>query len=385
MDHLRLILLICGVALVADVSLGTFALAAEGEPDGGDGLATGHLRLILVAIGVALIAGIYFWELAKKRAARRYREEFLEPATPTMEDLDIADPLEAMDRIQDQRAASIADEFVNLEDYDIDESFPDEGGDEKTWTSGDPEHGEVGADAVDSPMIEIRARSRGTLASDEGSARVATVEEPRSAEDPGGLDRLTGFAARRDVPEQLDLTGLEMSATIADRDSTSLPGAGERKGASGDPRQTQADGEELVIALTVMAKEGERFTGMALLEGLEGADMHYGDMQIFHRHGSSTDAGTTPLFSAANVLAPGSFDLATMGAVTSPGLAVFMHLPGPGDPVDAFQQMLDTARQLAECLDGRLCDQTRSTLTPQSINHLRERIADFSRRQMLKA
>jgi FtsZ-interacting cell division protein ZipA len=36
-------------------------------------------------------------------------------------------------------------------------------------------------------------------------------------------------------------------------------------------------------------------------------------------------------------------------------------------------------------LDGTLCDETRSSLTPQSVNHLRERIAEFARRQLLKA
>jgi FtsZ-interacting cell division protein ZipA len=47
--------------------------------------------------------------------------------------------------------------------------------------------------------------------------------------------------------------------------------------------------------------------------------------------------------------------------------------------------MLDAATTIAEELDGTLCDESRSHLTPQSINHLRERIADFVRRQLLKA
>jgi cell division protein ZipA len=74
-----------------------------------------------------------------------------------------------------------------------------------------------------------------------------------------------------------------------------------------------------------------------------------------------------------------------MDSVTSPGIAMFMRLPGPEHPADAFQLMLDAAKTLAEDLDGTLCDESRSTLTSQSINHLRERIADFGRRQMLKA
>ena len=105
----------------------------------------------------------------------------------------------------------------------------------------------------------------------------------------------------------------------------------------------------------------------------------------FHRHEEPKDRHSTILFSVANVLAPGTFEPAGMDALSSPGIAMFMRLPGPEHPADAFQQMLDAAKSLAQELDGKVCDESRSTLTPQSINHLRERIADFGRRQMIKA
>ena len=122
-----------------------------------------------------------------------------------------------------------------------------------------------------------------------------------------------------------------------------------------------------------------------IFERLESADLYHGDMNIFHRHEQPTDRRTATVFSAANVLAPGHFEPAGMSTLSSPGIAMFMRLPGPESPVDTFQQMLDAATTVAENLNGMLCDETRSTLTPQSINHLRERIADFGRRQMLKA
>jgi len=73
-----------------------------------------------------------------------------------------------------------------------------------------------------------------------------------------------------------------------------------------------------------------------------------------------------------------------MEDVTFPGIAMFVQLPGPDDPVAAFEEMLRTARRLADGLDGVVCDDTRSTLTGQVINHMRERIAEFSRRQRLR-
>ena len=43
-----------------------------------------------------------------------------------------------------------------------------------------------------------------------------------------------------------------------------------------------------------------------------------------------------------------------------------------------------TARELADRLDGVVCDETRSTLSGQAINHMRERIAEFHRKQRLR-
>jgi cell division protein ZipA len=158
------------------------------------------------------------------------------------------------------------------------------------------------------------------------------------------------------------------------------------RGQGGERRSpTGASDEELHIVMTVMARTGEWFSGDALRHALERAELYHGDMNIFHRHEQPRDPSSPTLFSVANVLAPGYFEPERMDTLTSPGIAMFMRLPGPERPVDAFQQMLDAAKTVAEDLDGRLCDESRSTLTPQSINHLRERIADFGRRQMLKA
>jgi FtsZ-interacting cell division protein ZipA len=45
--------------------------------------------------------------------------------------------------------------------------------------------------------------------------------------------------------------------------------------------------------------------------------------------------------------------------------------------------MHGAATSLAEELGGRLCDESRSTLTRQALNHIRERIAEAVRRRRL--
>jgi len=50
----------------------------------------------------------------------------------------------------------------------------------------------------------------------------------------------------------------------------------------------------------------------------------------------------------------------------------------------AFDAMLLTAKNIAAELGGELKDENRSVMTGQTIEHYRERIRDFSRRQQLE-
>ena len=59
-----------------------------------------------------------------------------------------------------------------------------------------------------------------------------------------------------------------------------------------------------------------------------------------------------------------------------------MGLPGPRHPKTAFDLMLAAARKLSEELNGELKDDQRSVLTAQTIEHYRQRMAEFERRQM---
>jgi len=344
-----------------------------------------QLRLILLIIGVLLIAGIFIWELRKKRAAVRRRAQLVEHLSEDERSsfpgesvlghvghIGRSDPFEVVDQMQGRRSGDREsqvdeedDEVVALTGYDIDEDFPGEPKEDVTET--------------------------------QAGAGIAAAESVPAV--GGEMSPLSSFAARRDSPEQLDLAGLELSAPARGGDDSSgwrsakaeskreaKPKARREDRGARIKRTVTADNEEeLHIVMTVMARSGERFAGEALRHALEHVDLYHGDMNIFHRHEHPKDPATPTLFSAANVLAPGDFEPARMDAQTSPGIAMFMRLPGPQQPADAFQQMLDAAKTVADDLNGTLCDETRSTLTPQSINHLRERISDFRRRQMLKA
>ena len=130
----------------------------------------------------------------------------------------------------------------------------------------------------------------------------------------------------------------------------------------------------------LIAHRGAPFEGSALLRMLLEAGLRYGRMNIFHRHVSVQDADELQ-FSMANAVEPGTFDLDTMEDKTFAGVTFFLKLPGPTDAIGALDKMLSICQRLAAELDGELKDEQHSVLTPQTMEHLRQRVQEFERRQ----
>lgn len=149
-------------------------------------------------------------------------------------------------------------------------------------------------------------------------------------------------------------------------------------------RQSKSTVEEKIVVINLAAPEGCRFPGSDLMQALESAGMRYGQHQIFHRT-LETSSGSVALFSAANILEPGWFDMERIADFDTPGVAFFMRLPGPYDGLVTFEQMLATAREVAERVGGHLLDGRRCDLTHQSIEHIREDLIEYRRRAHLAA
>lgn len=137
---------------------------------------------------------------------------------------------------------------------------------------------------------------------------------------------------------------------------------------------------EEVFAFHVVSRSGQRFSGDAMLQLLLELGLRYGEMRIFHRHEQATGQGKI-LFSMTNVEKPGHFDLQTMADSDFRGVSFFLALPGH-DSLRSFDTLIETARRLAEALEGELLDQSRSVATRQTIEHYRERVVDFERKRL---
>ena len=141
---------------------------------------------------------------------------------------------------------------------------------------------------------------------------------------------------------------------------------------------------ELVLVINVMAQKGEQFDGAELLDIILSQGLRFGAMNIFHRHEEEEGDGEI-LYSMANIVMPGTFDLAKIKTFSTPGISLFMTLPMDANSIEAFEDMLTTAKIIAARLQGELKDENRSVLTPQTITHYRSKLQEFARQQLSKA
>jgi cell division protein ZipA len=135
---------------------------------------------------------------------------------------------------------------------------------------------------------------------------------------------------------------------------------------------------ERIVTLFVVAREGGRFHGPDFVVAAEKAGLEFGDMGIYHRLvDGKRELG--PIFSVANMLKPGNFDLVRLEQLHTLGVSFFMTLPAPLPALDAWDAMLPTAQRLAELLDGHVLDEERNALGRQGIAHIRDQLRSWDR------
>jgi cell division protein ZipA len=147
---------------------------------------------------------------------------------------------------------------------------------------------------------------------------------------------------------------------------------------SSDLGRRASEDFDKIVTLYIAARAGEVLRGPDIVVAAEKTGLTYGHMNVFHRLVEGhPERG--PVFSVANIMKPGSFDMATIQALETPAIAFFLTLPAPLPALDGWEMMLPTAQRMAELLDGVVLDESRNALGRQRIQHLRDELRAYDR------
>ena len=299
-----------------------------------------QLRWILLGLGLALIAGLWWWERRRPSAAPEESlvrgpdrfEPRLDTETPGtgLAAVPAAPPTpEPPMRALDGRLVPRGDPpLVTIDDLpeNIDSVMlaPQPLPDERPETSEATE-----------PTVAERRRSR---------------SNPPPPTPPPAAPAATGHAS-----------------PAADSLAAPPPAEPARPPAERPPRQQR------IVAIRLLGDRERRIDGADLKKALAAEGLAFGRYAIFHR----LVQGGRPLYSIASLVEPGSFDEEQMASSLFPGISIFAVYPGPMAAPQAFDELLATARRLAERLSASLQDDAGSSLTGQRVLSIREELVHF--------
>ena len=216
-----------------------------------------------------------------------------------------------------------------------------------------------------------------------GGSRVVGVRDQGSLEEVESLlrstDGFSGSAPSRQ--EQLDLEATPVEQGRAELQKAELEKAQLDMGQAQQlASKAKASAPQEVLVMHLMANKGETIDGQQLLDGVLAAGFRFGGRKIFDRHIGDQGSGEI-LFSLANVANPGTFDLNTIAQLQTPGVTLFMDLEQLTDPVAAFDTMIKSVDSLVAQLHLNVQDESRSSMTKQTIDHYRQRARAVSHKR----
>jgi cell division protein ZipA len=161
----------------------------------------------------------------------------------------------------------------------------------------------------------------------------------------------------------------------------SVPGEQASDTAQVEAPQLPPEGEQLIVALRLRARQPAGFDGSELIKAFSAEGLEFGRFGAFH----SLDERRRSRFLVASLVEPGSFEIEKMHELRCPGVSMFMVLPGPREPLNALEDMFVCARRLAERLDADILDDKGNALTMQQAGWIREQVVEYHRRSKLGA
>ena len=157
-------------------------------------------------------------------------------------------------------------------------------------------------------------------------------------------------------------------APFSDPDPAPLPAATPAAAPAAHSAELQK-----IVTIRVCAVGEAHWSGSQLMAALEQHGLAFGRYQVFHRK----HADGRSLFCVASLVEPGTFELAEMADQEFRGVTLFAVLPGPMAPLETLDELVTTARGLAEELSGMVQDSKGMPLSPQRAAAIASDIARF--------
>ena len=309
-----------------------------------------HFQPILIAIGILAIAGVLIHGFLLNRKNKLAL---------------LAEKEEQRDELEEQDKATDIDEDYKVSRFDRDfdsMAFSSHLAEEKEQ----PEEFNFTTDTNQVDPVFFKSE----LAIEAEDADIKLPEQPES-DDLAYLSKVD-ISNSTDLPSQTD--SLSPTDLPSQADSSSSTDLSSQTDSSSPIIETPVE----LFIFNIAAKNGERLGGHELLQFFLTSGFRYGDMNIFHRHEYSDGTGEV-LFSIANMMAPGTFDLDYMEQFNSPGISFFFTAPNDKISVNkSFDMMLRAVEQLAEEFDCEVLDEKREKFTPEQFIEYRTRLAKYS-------
>ena len=174
---------------------------------------------------------------------------------------------------------------------------------------------------------------------------------------------------------------LEPSGVAETAESSVDTGAPQPGAEASSAQLLSVDMTRPLVYLTLVAKQAQ-VSGQVVLDSLDAEGFRPGLMQLYYWRSDSEPA---VVFGVANMVEPGVLDPNELPDIETPGLVTFMSVPPDGATAfGILNVMVAVSRRLARRIDATVCDETRSTLTAQAENHLREKIVDALRQDRIQ-
>ncbi len=137
---------------------------------------------------------------------------------------------------------------------------------------------------------------------------------------------------------------------------------------------------KMTLVLTVMAPRHQLFHGPRIQVVAEALQFRLNTEGLYELF-PEAEADGVPILGLAHLRKPGSFEPQALPELHTPGLLLFMKLPGPLEEMKALELLVVTADQLAQKLGGLICDERRNRMTNRALAHLRDEVAELEQRR----